>query len=114
MLQPARNVATAETEYICILEHAASSNDSFHVFLDGGDRELNSHIPALARAKTVDARIGDEVAKHLRGTLNLSLENIRATPDIPVYIGAATHVRVAIAPSCWAAGRLIVMCSMTH
>ena len=98
--QCAHNAATAETEYIRILEHAASNNDSVHVFLDGGDKELNSHIPLLTRAKTVDAvLIGDEVdgaldAKHLRGTLNLSLESIRSIPDVPVYIGAATHAMV--------------------
>ena len=33
-------------------------------------------------------------AKHLRGTLNLSLESIRSIPDVPVYIGAATHAMV--------------------
>ena len=98
--QCAHNAATAEPEYIRILEHAASNNDSVHVFLDGGDKELNSHIPLLTRAKTVDAvLIGDEVdgaldAKHLRGTLNLSLESIRSIPDVPVYIGAATHAMV--------------------
>ena len=75
----------------------------WHVFLDGESADQwdkNANISLQTRAKVVDAILtGDEVdggitAKHLRSSLNLSLENMRSTPDLMVYQGAATNAFV--------------------
>ena len=75
----------------------------WHVFLDGesvDQWDKNANISLQTRAKVVDAILtGDEVdggitAKHLRSSLNLSLENMRSTPDLMVYQGAATNAFV--------------------
>ena len=75
----------------------------WHVFLDGESADQwdkNANISSQTRAKVVDAILtGDEVdggitAKHLRSSLNLSLENMRSTPDLMVYQGAATNAFV--------------------
>ena len=75
----------------------------WHVFLDGEGADQwtkNAMLSTQTRAKVVDAILtGDEVdggitATHLRRSLNLSLENVRSTPDLMVYQGAATNAFV--------------------
>jgi hypothetical protein len=98
----APNKDTADDDYAQALSHAAEDG-WWHVFLDGENSKQwtkNAKLPLETRAKVVDAiLIGDEVdggvdAKHLRGKLNASLENIRSTPDLLTYQGAATNALI--------------------
>jgi hypothetical protein len=100
---PGLNKSQAAVAYVSTLEGVAADG-WWHVMLDGenaGQWKNNALLSPGTRAEVVDGiLIGDEVdgsgikAKNLRPKLNLSLENIRATPDLLTYQGSATNAFV--------------------